>query len=266
MTGDEGEPLDAWGWRGALQRARRQGDRGRASPSPGQQHFNYFSHFQIFTFFNSTDLVASWYHGLNFLMTSLLIMEEEVPKTTLYCTMMPKFSFWVGSWTRVEEARLVSSCFSCPSRAGQGYMGHILKSRHPTCSAGQRYLLQWFWNIYQGPICPCYCSGAASIRTPEKVKHWISDGFQRNDQKWKRVHPVYYSYLAQGRSWAKREAIFRFLENKQLKCIIVIQTDGSVRINEESLHEMNRGTFSSTVHLYWAVENRQMSANCRTDT
>ena len=25
-------------------------------------------------------------------------------------------------------------------------------------------------------------------------------------------------------------------------------------------------TFSSTVHLYWAVENRQMSANCRTDT
>ena len=215
-------------------------------------------HFQIFTFINFTFPVAS-YHGLNFLMTSLLIMEEEVPKTTLYCTMMPKFSFWVGSWTRVEEARLVSSCFSCPSRAGQGY---ILKSRHPTCSAGQRYLLQWFWNIYQGPICPCYCSGAASIRTPK---------FRLFSKKWPKMKTwcslyVYYSYLAQGRSWAKREAIFRFLENKQLKCIIVIQTDGSVRINEESLHEMNQGTFSSTVHLYWAVENRQMSANCRTDT
>ena len=25
-------------------------------------------------------------------------------------------------------------------------------------------------------------------------------------------------------------------------------------------------TFSSTVHLYWAVENKQMSANCRTET
>ena len=32
--------------------------------------------------------------------------------------MMPKFSFCVGSWMRVEEARFVSSCFSWPSRAG----------------------------------------------------------------------------------------------------------------------------------------------------
>ena len=78
---------------------------------------------------------------------------------TLYCTMMPKFSFWVGSWTKVEEARFVSSCFSCPSRAVQ--VKHIYKLYIPV-----------FLDIYQGPICPCYCSGAASTHTP--AKKWIS--------------------------------------------------------------------------------------------
>ena len=36
---------------------------------------------------------------------------------TLYWTIIPKFSFCVGSWMSVLEARLVSSCFSWPSNA-----------------------------------------------------------------------------------------------------------------------------------------------------
>ena len=71
---------------------------------------------------------------------------------TLYCTMMPRFSFCVGSCISVLEARLVSSCFSCPSSAAVRGWYQLID-------------LPTEWPPYLDPTYLCYWREEASTRT-----------------------------------------------------------------------------------------------------
>ena len=71
---------------------------------------------------------------------------------TLYCTMMPRFSFCVGSCISVLEARLVSSCFSWPSSAAVRGWYQLID-------------LPTEWPPYLDPTYLCYWREEASTRT-----------------------------------------------------------------------------------------------------
>ena len=108
---------------------------------------------------------------------------------TLYWTIIPRFSFCVGSWMRVLLARFVSSCFSWPSSAVEMYVyilhlsstslaglnqqGHLIKVlRQNVVNSSIVHLIrsrrhfQDCSDTYPAPTCPCYCSAAALTRTP----------------------------------------------------------------------------------------------------
>ena len=135
---------------------------------------------------------------------------------TLYCTMMPRFSFCVGSCISVLEARLVSSCFSWPSSAAVRGWYQLID-------------LPTEWPPYLDPTYLCYWREEASTRT-------------------------LYSGWTQSRGGTHPQT--------PLKAQIELISHCSL----QKLESLSLFTFSSTVHLYWAVENRQMSANCLTDT
>ena len=66
--------------------------------------------------------------------------------------MMPRFSFCVGSCISVLEARLVSSCFSCPSSAAVRGWYQLID-------------LPTEWPPYLDPTYLCYWREEASTRT-----------------------------------------------------------------------------------------------------